>query len=205
MYPFARENILMSKQGASLVWHLHRRGMVVKRKPFETIAECEMVAFPTGADIERVSEQIEMARASYPNVVQATVSPPAIFRDRRYVLQTRFVVWSDDGTGATRAVEGLLKHAGVACRTMLPSGRALTEAATPPPPELVKSAPPTKRARARAAKSAQQTRGKTPRVLAVKPGPRAGRSGTAVPAPKAGARRGTSRTAKSAVRRRRHS
>lgn len=111
------------------------------RKSFEIIAECEMGAFPTSADIVRVGEQIEMARHTRPEVVRATVNPPAIYREKRYTLQTRFVVWATDGAGATQAVEGLLKKAGVPCRIVLPSGRALTEAEVPPPPVPEKPKP----------------------------------------------------------------
>jgi len=71
-------------------------------KPFEILAECEMPAFPTGADIARVMDQIESARRSRPEVVRTTVNPPAIYRERRYVLPTRLVVWAEDAAGALR-------------------------------------------------------------------------------------------------------
>ncbi len=162
------------------------------RKPFEIVAECEMAGFPTGADVERLNERIGAVRRSRPNVVQAVVSPPAIFRERRYVLQARFVVWAEDGVGATQAVEGIFKDAGVACRMVLPSGRALTGLAVPPAPELVKSAPPTKSGR---------PRGKKPHGRPAKPGRRAARSGAAA-TPKAGAGRGRVQARKGAARRR---
>ncbi len=109
--------------------------MVMDRKPFEIVAECQMAGFPTGADIGRIREQIETARRSRPEVVRAAVNPPAIYRDKWYVLPARFVVWAEDGTQAIQTVAGLLQDAGVPCRTVLPSGRGLTEAEVPPPPE----------------------------------------------------------------------
>ncbi len=147
-------------------------------KPFEIVAECEMAVFPTGADIEHVSEQIEKARHSHANVVRTAVSPPAIFRDRRYVLQTRFVVWAGDGVSATRVVEDLLEDAGVPCRTVLPSGRELTESTVAPPPGPVGSVQPDEGSRKRKAKSTQ---------------------------PKVRVKRGRTRTTKAAARRRRRS
>lgn len=145
------------------------------RKPFEIVAECETAGFPTGTDIERVNEQVGQARRSRPEVVQATVSPPAIFREKRYVLQARFVVWAADGVSATQVVEGLLEDAGVACRTVLPTGRALTGLAVPPPPELAKRAKsaPVKSGRPRTAKLRRRT------AVAPKARARKGRTPTA--------------------------
>lgn len=113
------------------------------RKPFEIVAECELPAFPTGADITRVSEQIEAARRSRPNVVQAAVNPPAIYKQKRYVLQTRLVVWAEDTTRALQAAQDLLAETAFPCRTALPSSRALVEADVPPPAEPVVSRQPT--------------------------------------------------------------
>jgi len=106
-------------------------------KPFEILAECEMPAFPTGADIARVMDQIESARRSRPEVVRTTVNPPAIYRERRYVLPTRLVVWAEDAAGALRAAAEVLANAGLLCRTILPSSRAVGDAEAPPPPEPV--------------------------------------------------------------------
>lgn len=105
------------------------------RKPFEIIAECQMAGLPTGADIGRISEQIEAARRSQPEIVRAVAKPPAIYKDRQYVLQTVFVVWADDSARASETVAGLLQDAGIPYRTVVPSGRALTEADVPPPPK----------------------------------------------------------------------
>jgi hypothetical protein len=103
------------------------------RKAFEIIAECEMAAFPTTADISKLGEQIETARRSRPEIVQATVKPPATYREKQYRLPTGFVVWAKEVAAAVQAVEGLLKKAGVPCRVVLPSGRALAEADLPQP------------------------------------------------------------------------
>jgi hypothetical protein len=107
----------------------------VERRPFEIVAECEMAGFPSGVDVDRIRERIQEAQRSWPAIVRAAVNPPAVFKDRRYVLQARFVVWAEDGSAATQAVEGLLAGAEVRWRTVLPSGRALTEAEAPPPAE----------------------------------------------------------------------
>jgi hypothetical protein len=128
----------------------------VGRKPFEIVAECEMTGFPAAADIERVGAQIEKARRSRPDVVRAAVSSPAVYRDRQYVLDTRFVVWADDGAGAARAVGELLKAAGVPCRTVVPSGRALTEADVSTPAKAAPSASAPRRAKPRPADPARK-------------------------------------------------
>jgi hypothetical protein len=104
------------------------------RKPFEIAAECTMPGFPTGADVTRVSEQIETARRARPDVVRATVNPPAIYRDRSYVLQTKFIVWADDASRALQAAKDLLADTGLPCRAVLPSSRALLEGEAAPPP-----------------------------------------------------------------------
>lgn len=108
------------------------------RRPFEIVAECTMAGLPTGTDIGRIREQIETARASRPEVVRAAVNPPAIYRGTQYVLQTRFVVWAEDNAGAIQAIEGLMQAAGVPCRSVLPSGRALAETDVPPLPQAGK-------------------------------------------------------------------
>ncbi len=117
-------------------------GVVMDRKPFEITAACEIAAFSTSADIERFSTQLERRRQSRPNIVRATVNPPATYTEQRYVLQTRFVVWAKDAAMAVQAVEGLIHDAGVRSRTVLPSGRALaaTEVPPPPPPEVPRRA-----------------------------------------------------------------
>ncbi len=102
-------------------------------KPFEIVAECELVGLPSGTDIGRISEQIEKARRSRPEVVRAMTNPPAVYRSRGYVLQTRFVVWAEDAPHAMDAVGGLLQDAEVPCRTIVPTGRALPEAEVPSP------------------------------------------------------------------------
>lgn len=129
------------------------------RRPFEIIAECEMTGFPTGADIGRLRERIESARRSQPGVVRALVNPPPIYKERRYVLLTRFVVWAVDGVRAVQAVAELLQDAAIACRTVLPSGRALTDAEVPPLPKSEESGPATKRPRMRATSRSTRTRG----------------------------------------------
>lgn len=149
----------------------------MERRPFEIVAECEMAGFPSGADVERVRERIQEAQRSWPAIVRTAVNPPAVFKDRRYVLQARFVVWAEDSSAATQAVEGLLGGAGVQCRTVLPSARALTEAETPPPAEKAAgsaSAAGSARAAAgpaRAARSAAGARAVKPaRTARVRPG-----------------------------------
>jgi hypothetical protein len=128
----------------------------VGRKPFEIVAECEMTGFPMAADIERIGARIEKARRARPDVVRAAVSSPAIYRDRLYVLDTRFLVWAEDGAGASRAVGELLKAAGVPCRTVVPSGRALAEAEVSPPAKAAKPASAPKRAKPRPAEPARK-------------------------------------------------
>jgi hypothetical protein len=143
-----------------------REGAPVARKPFEIIAECPMPGFPTAGDIDRIRAQIDQARTSRPEVVRATVSSPAIYRDRQYVLDTRFVVWAEDSAAATRTVEELLRAADVPCRTVVPSGRALTEAETAPPAKVSGTASGFRgtgsRRRSAARRTAQTVRGATP-------------------------------------------
>jgi len=105
----------------------------VDRKAFEIIAECEVAAFPTTVDISKLGDQIEAARRARPEIVRATVKPPATYREKQYRLPAGFVVWAKDVDDAMQTVEGLLKKAGVPCRIVLPSGRALAEADLPLP------------------------------------------------------------------------
>jgi hypothetical protein len=137
-------------------------------KPFEILAECEMPAFPTGADIARVMDQIESARRSRPEVVRTTVNPPAIYRERRYVLPTRLVVWAEDAAGALRAAAEVLANAGLLCRTILPSSRAVGDAEAPPPPEPVPPGRLTARRRAPATGRPTGKRRRRPRTPAPK-------------------------------------
>lgn len=115
--------------------------MVMGRKPVEIIAGCELPAFPTAADITHVQNRIEAARRSRSDVVSATVVPPAIYRDKRYVLETKLVVWAGNASRAVEMAKELLAHAGLSCRTVLPSGRALIAAEVPPPSEPEVSGP----------------------------------------------------------------
>jgi hypothetical protein len=163
-----------------------------------------MAGFPTSADIERMSEQIEKARHAHPSVVQTTIVPPAIFREGRYVLQTRFVVWAEGGMDAARALEALIQNAGVRCRTVFPSGRALVATGVPSPREVLDVAPPAQGARASASTSGAKPRtsGPRPRVLPVRRGKPSRRSGPAGSTSKAGVKRGGRRIGKPAARRR---
>lgn len=133
------------------------------RRPIEIVAECEMTGFPGAADIERLTARIEQFRRSRPEVVRAAVSSPAVYRDRHYALDTRFLVWAEDGAGAVGVVEDLLKAAGIPCRTVVPSGRAITEAEAPPPAnptrkaaKTAKAALPARRAKPAPASPARQ-------------------------------------------------
>jgi hypothetical protein len=108
--------------------------MDVMRRPYEIMADCELIGFPTAADVGRVGESLERARRAHAQVVKATVLPPAAFRDGRYILQTRFLVWAEDARTATRAVEGVITTAGLASRLVLPTGRALSDADVPAAP-----------------------------------------------------------------------
>jgi len=107
--------------------------MHVTQKPFEVIAECVMESLPASADVVNLSERIEAERRKHPGIVRATVQTPAIFRDRKYVLETRCLVWADDGASAERMVQTLVAACGVACRGVYQSGRALAEADVPRP------------------------------------------------------------------------
>jgi hypothetical protein len=108
--------------------------MGVMRRPYEIMAECELFGFPTAADVARVGESLDRGRRAHAQVVRATVLPPAAFRDGRYVLQARFLVWADHARGATKAVEDVIAAAGLASRLVLPTGRALSDAEVPSAP-----------------------------------------------------------------------
>jgi hypothetical protein len=103
-------------------------GIDVSDKPFEVIAECAMAGFPTNADITRITEQIERARRRDAAIARAGVQTPAVYKDRAYTLVTRFLVWAPDGPRAMDTVGNLLQGAGIHCRGMHLSGRALVDA-----------------------------------------------------------------------------
>jgi hypothetical protein len=103
---------------------------------------------------------LDQARGAKPEVVRAMIAPPAIYRDGRYVLDARFLVWADDPSGATGLVEEVLAGAGVACRLVVPSGRSLSDAEVPRP---------------RAARPAPAGKGKRP-VAAKRPAARPGKT-----------------------------
>jgi hypothetical protein len=141
------------------------------QKLFEVAAECAMQGLPSGGDIERVAGRLEQGRHRAPGIVRAAVQGPAAFKDRTYVLESRFVVRAQDGEGALRAVEHLLDGANITHRGLHLSGRALSEADAPPaleaprtsregrarPARTPRKATP-KRAPARAARAAKQPR-----------------------------------------------
>jgi len=132
--------------------------MVMDRKPFEIVAECEMPRFPTTADVARVSEQIAAARRARPDVVQAAVNPPAIYREGRYVLQAKLITWAEDVSRAVQVAQGLLADAGLPCRAVLPSSRSLVDSEVPRPSEPARSARPVASGGSTAGKRAPKTR-----------------------------------------------
>ncbi|MBI3997383.1 MAG: hypothetical protein HY355_00010 [Armatimonadetes bacterium] len=101
------------------------------QKPFEVVAECTLSGLPTSADIARISGALEQARRRAPGVVRAVVQPPARFKEATYVLEARFIAWAGEGEAAQQAVSSLLEGAGVSCRTLHLSGRALNETDVP--------------------------------------------------------------------------
>jgi|GEM_PF-3819168 len=103
------------------------------RRPFEIIAECEMRGFPAGTDIARLAERLEQARRTTPDIVRATVNPPAVYRKNSYILEARLVVWADDASRAVETAKGLVASSGVPCRSVLPSARVLTPTEVPLP------------------------------------------------------------------------
>lgn len=133
------------------------------RRPFEIVAECELPRFPAEREITRIGEQLEQARRTRPEIVRVTVTPPAVFRKNRYVLEARAVVWAEDVPGAVRSVEGLVAAAGVPCLTVLPSGRALSAAEVPPPAETVAAGTNAGRGRDSPTRRASRERKKRPR------------------------------------------
>lgn len=138
------------------------------RKPFEIVAECEMPVFPTAADITRASERIETARRGRSDVVRVTVNPPAIYRERRYVLQAKLITWAEDVSRAVQSAQKLLAEAGLSCRTVLPSSRSLIAAEVPPPSEPARSRRLIPRGGATAARRASRTRAGKSRPRAAK-------------------------------------
>lgn len=138
------------------------------RKPFEVVAECEMPVFPTAADVTRVSERIETARRGRADIVRATVNPPAIYRERRYVLQAKFITWAEDVSRAVQTTQELLAEAGLPCRTVLPSSRSLTTADVPPPSAAARSRRPSPRGRATTVRRTSKTRAGKSRPRAAK-------------------------------------
>ncbi|MDQ7858485.1 MAG: hypothetical protein QN174_03215 [Armatimonadota bacterium] len=134
------------------------------RRPYEIMADCELGGFPTSGDVGRVGDALERARRAYTQVVRATVVPPAAFRDGRYILPARFLVWAEDASAATRSVEQVIAEAGLSSRVVLPTGRALAESDVPPAPEA--RGPATKR---RAASTRGAARAKAPAAGKAKP------------------------------------
>jgi hypothetical protein len=169
--------------------------MGAMRRPYEIMADCELAGFPTSGDVGRVGESLERARRAHTQVVRATVVPPAAFRDGRYILQTRFLVWAEDASAATRAVERVLAEAGLSSRVVLPTGRALSETDLPPAPEAQE---PTVARGARRGKAPAAGRAKPTRRVAAKPAAK-GRRAT----PAARARRGGKPAALAATKARR--
>lgn len=103
------------------------------QKPYEVIAKCVMVGLPGSSDIALLGERLSKSRSHAPGMVLAAPRPPAVFRDGGYVLETRFVAWADDGTGALLTAERVLQAAKVVCSELYLSGRALSEADAPRP------------------------------------------------------------------------
>jgi hypothetical protein len=151
--------------------------MGVERKPFEIVAECGMVGFPVASDIERISAEIEKARRGIPGIVRAAVVPPAIYREKQYVLQARFLVWANDGADASRAVEGLLDAAAIPCQAVVPTGRALGSRDVPPAPSMRAPAGGKGAAHAGATRAGAASRKAAKKPAAKKPAPKRAKSG----------------------------
>jgi hypothetical protein len=162
----------------------------VELKPYEVIAQCEVASFPALADIERMAASIEKTREAHPEVVRGTVVPPAIYRDRRYVLDGRFLVWAASAEKASDAVVSLLRAAGITCRSAIPSGRALSAADVPQPRAAKPSAPARTAAPQRGtARRARPEKARPPKKKATKATRRAApKARTAKEAPKRRAR-----------------
>jgi hypothetical protein len=165
--------------------------MGVERKPFEIVAECGMAGFPVAADIDRISAEIEKARRGSPNVVRAVVVPPAIYRDKQYVLQARFLVWANDGADASRAVETVLDDSAIPCQAVVPTGRALGTRDIPP-------APSARAAAGRAASRPAAAGAASPAKAAKKPPAKRAASAKTRPAGRTAGSRRTARTARAA-------
>ncbi|MDR7486269.1 MAG: hypothetical protein QN187_13160 [Armatimonadota bacterium] len=102
-------------------------------RPFEIVAACELRSLPTGQDIADLTARLERARAKVSAVVSATPQPPAIYRNLTYVLETRCVAWANTAEEAAGLVRRLLDEAGVPCRSVYRSGRALAPTDVPRP------------------------------------------------------------------------
>ena len=102
-------------------------------RPFELVAACELASLPTSRDIAELTARLERARAGVPAVVSATPQPPAIYRNLAYVLESRFVAWANTAEDAAGMVKGLMDSAGVLCRSVYLSGRALAPTDVPRP------------------------------------------------------------------------
>ena len=154
-------------------------------KPFEVIAECAMAGFPTNADITRITEQIERARRRDAAIARAGVQTPAVYKDRAYTLVTRFLVWAPDGPRAMDTVGNLLQGAGIHCRGMHLSGRALVDA------DLVPAAAPAAPRAGAVKKSAAKAAGRSAsrgRRAALRPAAKKARAKRAKRAKRVGAR-----------------
>ncbi len=103
------------------------------QRPYEIIAKCVMVGLPGSSDIASLGERLSKSRSHAPGMVVAAPRPPAVFQDGGYVLETRFVAWADDGTGALLTAERVLQAAKIVCSDLYLSGRALSEADAPRP------------------------------------------------------------------------
>jgi hypothetical protein len=167
--------------------------MGVERKPFEIVAECGMVGFPVASDIERISAEIEKARRGIPGIVRAAVVPPAIYREKQYVLQARFLVWANDGADASRAVEGLLDAAAIPCQAVAPTGRALGPRDVPPAPSMRAAAGGKAAAHAGATRAGAASRKSAKKPAARKPAPKKARSKARAAKPARKAARATKR------------
>lgn len=176
-------------------------------KPFEIVAECEIMQLPMEADFAGLHERLEATRQRHPGVVSAAVTPQAVLRDVRYLVTARFVAWAEHGAGATEVVEALITDSGHGYRNVLLSGRLLSEAETPPhryaapKPAMAarvataakRAAPVVKPSREKAAKGKSRAKRVSARAVTRKsagPGDRAKRQGRGA---KTGPVRGTSR------------
>ncbi|MGQ0568444.1 MAG: hypothetical protein ACT4P5_02770 [Armatimonadota bacterium] len=163
-------------------------------KPFEIVAECEIMQLPMEADFAGVREKLEATRRRHPGIVSTAVTNQAVLRDLRYLATARFVAWAEHSTGAMEAVEALIRDSGLGYRNVLPSGRLLSEAETPPhryaapKPAMAaraetaakRGAPVVKPSREKAAKGKSRAKRVSARAVtrkSAKPGDRAKRQG----------------------------